>query len=335
VPFFQLVPPDTKIDFISKWRLAMAISWGIIVLGAVAALPQLRGIRYGIDFAGGTEILFEFPADVAVDEGKIREVTAANGLDATVVRYGEAGAREYLVRFPGSQEGTKGEVVDRLQAALSEKLGTATPQRVDYVGPKVGADLREAGLLAVLVSSALILLYVAFRFSARYAPGAVVATVHDVLITCAIWVLLGLEFDLQVLAAVLTIVGYSINDTIIVYDRIRENMALHTGYDLPEVVNRSVNQTLSRTLLTGGTTLVALLALLAVGGETIRPFSLAMVIGILVGTYSSIYVASPVMILLEQRFGAAGKGAPASAGASTPARPGKPPKGAKRAKATR
>ncbi len=190
-----------------------------------------------------------------------------------------------------------------LRLALDEALGGVDVSRVETVGPRVGSELRRDGLLALLWAFGAILLYVAFRFSARFSPGAVVAVVHDVLVTAGIWVLLGFEFDLRVLAALLAIVGYSLNDTIIIYDRIRENMELRTKVDLREVLNRSVNQTLSRTLLTSGTTMVAVLSLWALGGEVIRPFAIAMAIGIVVGTYSSIYIAAPTLLFLESRFG--------------------------------
>jgi preprotein translocase SecF subunit len=183
-------------------------------------------------------------------------------------------------------------------------------ERVDFVGPKVGADLRRDGIYAIAIACLLILVYVGFRFSPRYAPGAVVALVHDVAITAGFFVLFGLEFDLRVLAALLAVLGYSLNDTIVVYDRIRENLALHTKYDLAEVLNRSVNETLSRTLLTGSTTLLALLALLVLGGEVVRPFAIAMTIGILVGTYSSIYIAAPTLLWLEQRRSGRGEQRP-------------------------
>jgi preprotein translocase SecF subunit len=181
------------------------------------------------------------------------------------------------------------------------------------VGPRVGAELRRDGLLAIFWASFFMMIYIGFRFSLRFAPGAVVALVHDVGVTAGIFVILGLEFDLRVLAALLAILGYSLNDTIIIYDRIRENMELRTKHDLPEVLNLSVNQTLSRTVLTSGTTMAALLALLFLGGEVIRPFALAMTIGVVVGTYSSIFIAAPILLLLEnwsnrREAGRTGKG---------------------------
>jgi preprotein translocase SecF subunit len=348
--FFELVPPGTKIDFIGRWRLWAAISAAMIGV-SLAAIP-LRGIRLGIDFQGGTEMLLRFAPGVAVEEGALRTVLASCGIpEPNVIRYGEAES-EFLVRFGALEdagavsaavergecavtpeqratlekvleaqgEAAKGTVVDQLTFALQNAIGGLTIERVDFVGPKVGADLRRDGVYAIAIACLLILVYVGFRFSPRYAPGAVVALVHDVAITAGIFVILGLEFDLRVLAALLAVLGYSLNDTIVVYDRIRENMALHTKYDLAEVLNRSVNETLSRTLLTGSTTLLALIGLLLLGGEVVRPFAIAMTIGILVGTYSSIYIAAPTLLWLEQRRGKAAQPAAASPGRGKRAR---------------
>jgi preprotein translocase SecF subunit len=345
----EIVPPGTRIDFIGRWRLWVGISLAVIGL-SLAAVP-VRGIRVGIDFAGGTEMLLRFADGVAADEGAVRGVLGACGIpEPGVIRYGEAQG-EFLVRFgaladPGvvkaavergecpvaaadrerldaalagsGKEDAMGSVVDRLTLALQNAVGALEIERVEFVGPKVGDDLRRDGLAAVGIACLLILAYVAFRFSPRFAPGAVIALVHDVVITAGAFVILGLEFDLRVLAAVLAVLGYSLNDTIIVYDRIRENMALHTKHALEDVLNLSVNQTLSRTLLTSGTTLVAVVALLLLGGEVVRPFAIAMTIGIVVGTYSSIYVAAPTLLWLERRYGTAaqGAGAPASRGRS-------------------
>jgi preprotein translocase SecF subunit len=340
----QIVASGTRIDFLGRWRLWVSISLGMILV-SLAAIP-LRGVRLGIDFAGGTEMLVRFPAEVAADVGALRTVLSSCGIpEPNVIRYGE-GEPEFLLRFgalsnPGAVEAAiergecrvaqddllaldaalegsgkddvMGSVVDRLTLALREAIGPLEIERVEFVGPKVGDDLRRDGVLAISIACLLILVYVSFRFSARFAPGAVVALLHDVAITAGVFVLLGMEFDLRVLAAILAILGYSLNDTIIVYDRIRENMALHTKHDLAEVLNLSVNQTLSRTLLTSGTTLVAVLALLFFGGSVVRPFAIAMAVGILVGTYSSIYIAAPMLLWLEHRFGS---GASPSSGAA-------------------
>jgi preprotein translocase SecF subunit len=205
--------------------------------------------------------------------------------------------RVALEEASGLAEGadTTGVLVDLLSRALTNEVGPLVVQRVEFVGPRVGGELRRDGVNALLIACVLILLYVAFRFSARFAPGAIVALVHDIGITAGLFVILGLEFDLRVLAALLAILGYS-----------RENMELRTKFDLEDVLNRSVNQTLSRTVLTSGTTLAAVLALLFLGGEVLRPFALAMVVGVFVGTYSSAFIAAPTLLWLENRFGDGG-----------------------------
>ncbi len=323
---FEIVRPGTHIDFIGKRRLCAAISAGVI-LASLIAIP-LRGVRLGIDFAGGNEVQVQFDDGVAADEGRIRQVLSdvAHVDDASVVRYGTRSDNEFLIRFKGEDDDvagaepeTSGEGDDAaveggdeaaadqivlLEKALRDGVGALTVQRVEFVGPRVGAELQTDGLLALFWASLAILGYVAFRFSSRFAPGAVVAVIHDLLVTAGIFVILGLEFDLRILAAMLAILGYSLNDTIIIYDRIRENLELRTKHDLAEVLNQSVNQTLARTVLTSASTLAALLSLFFLGGDVIRPFAFAMLIGVLVGTYSSIFIASPLLLLLEQHAGA-------------------------------
>jgi preprotein translocase subunit SecF len=309
---FELVRSGTNIDFIGKRKLCAALSLAMIVASLIA-IP-VRGFRLGIDFAGGNEVQIKFDDGVVADEGLIRQIlTSTGGLkEPSVVRFGEASENEFLIRFRsegGSIEagsGVKDVVVD-LTNALREGIGPLTQQRVEFVGPRVGSELQRDGLLSLFWASLAILIYVAFRFSSRFAPGAVVAVIHDLTITGGIFVMLGLEFDLRILAAMLAILGYSLNDTIIIYDRIRENMEIRTKSDLEQVLNQSVNQTLSRTVLTSGTTILALLSLYTLGGEVIRPFAFAMLIGVVVGTYSSIYIAAPLLLLLEQRAGDEGK----------------------------
>jgi preprotein translocase subunit SecF len=331
----EIVPPGTHFDFIGRRRTAFVVS--ALLIAASLAAVALEGVRFGIDFAGGTEVAVRFEPGVASDEGALRELATACGvLDPAVVRYGEGESHEFLIRFnriaegaeggsatcPVSDEGRakllavaeatgakeetegSGAAVDFLMLAMRERIGALELLSVDYVGPRVGEELRRDGALAMGIAMLCILVYVTFRFSSRFAPGAVAALVHDVLITAGIFVLFQLEFDLSVLAALLAIVGYSLNDTIIVYDRIRENMERRTKLDLADVLNESVNETLSRTLLTSLTTLGAVICLLLLGGEVIFPFALAMAVGIVVGTYSSIFVAAPMLLVLEQRFGA-------------------------------
>jgi preprotein translocase subunit SecF len=337
---FEIIKPGTKIDFIGKWKLCVSASVIVLLIG-FAGIP-VRGFRMGVDFAGGTEMQVRFTGAERVGDSAIRKVLGDVGVsNPSVVRVGEG--NEFLLKFQGEREieaspaaepaqekpveappaqAPGGEInartdrIIQLEAALAQQVGPLEVTRVEFVGPKVGAELRNDGLKAIGIACLLILVYIAFRFTPRYAPGAVVALVHDVAVTSAVWIVFGLEFDLRVLAALLAVLGYSLNDTIIVYDRIRENLALHTKLDLADVLNRSVNETLSRTLLTSFTTLIAVLSLLAFGGEVVRPFALAMVIGIFVGTYSSIYIASPTLLWLEQRYGAKGAGAtPRRAGA--------------------
>lgn len=299
----QLVPPDTKIDFLSRWRVAVAASVLIVLAGALSAFVQ--GVRWGIDFAGGTEVQVHFPAGSQVDDATVKRVVAALGVEEpTVVRFAAEDREEFQIRFAGELEAAAGEkqgqVVDRLREALAAEIGPVTVDRVEFVGPKVGEELRRDGTRAMLMSWVLILLYVGLRFNLQFAPGGVVALIHDVLVTAAIWQLLGQTFDLQVLAALLAIVGYSINDTIVIFDRIREMIATHTKLDLRDVTNRAVNATLARSVLTSLLTLLAVVALLALAGPVVFPFSAVMAIGILVGMYSSIYIASPVMLGMEQ-----------------------------------
>ncbi len=311
--FFELIQPGTSHDLISRWRVCVFFSC-LLILAGLVAVGLGRGPKLGLDFAGGTEVQVRF-VTVESSEGALREVASGLGIEGvSVVRYGEE-QREFLIKFPGERRiagagesaaiDAQSDYVVALHAALSERIGALEIIRTEFVGPKVGAELRSAGLQAIGLACLLILIYIAFRFSLRFAPGAIIALLHDVLITSSLWVLLGREFDLRVLAAVLAIIGYSLNDTIIVYDRIRENLKRHTGHDLPEVLNRSVNQTLSRTLLTSLTTLGAVLALLLLGGDVVRPFALTMALGVVVGTYSSVYIAAPTLLWLERFFGAA------------------------------
>ena len=343
---FEIIRPGTHFDFLGKWRICAAISTAVVLLG-IAGIP-LRGFRLGIDFAGGTEVQVRFLEAGAVDEGSIREVVSELGIpNSSVTRFGGADSPEFLIKYLGGREigeapeaeasgsaaseqgetrkGGQEQRISLLEDALEKRVGPLEVERVEFVGPKVGAELRQDGLKALAISWLLLLIYIGFRFSIRFAPGAIIALIHDVLVTSAIWILLGLEFDLRMLAALLTIIGYSLNDTIVIYDRIRENMELRTKYDVKEVLNLSINQTLSRTLLTSLFTLVAVLALLVLGGEVIAPFALAMTIGIVAGCYSTVYIASPSVLWLEARYGGASSG-PRGSARDVP-RPPKPPKG--------
>jgi preprotein translocase subunit SecF len=355
----ELVPPGTQIDFIGHRRIAYAVSATLLIAGVVAI--SVKGMRLGIDFAGGTEVAVRFDAEGKVDEGVIRALAEGCGVvDPTVVRYGETSAPEFLIRFnrvgeareadcpSPPEEGEKPAagtrqiavspattaVIDRLTLAMQQHLGALQILSVDYVGPQVGDDLRRDGLRSLGIATLAILGYIAYRFSSRFGPGAVVALVHDVAITAGIFAIFQLEFDLSVLAALLGLMGYSLNDTVIVYDRIRENMSVRTKHDLVDVMNRSVNETLSRTLLTSLNTLATVLCLLFLGGEVIFGFALAMVIGIVVGTYSSIFVAAPILLFLEQRYGGGTSGSGTLGDSRDTKTTGKPgPRGGKKPRA--
>ena len=316
---FELIPDGTKIDFLGRRKICLMLSLLLIGAGIVAVFVR-GGVPMGIDFRGGTELQVLFDEGVAVDEAAVRAVVDETGIEgATVVRFGDGDESEFLIQFPGELDDiseaeaaagvdgatAKNDRVGRLEGALRGAIGDFKTQRVEFVGPKVGAELRRDGIRVLFWSALAILAYVAFRFSTRFAPGAIVAVVHDLTITGGILVILGIEFDLRILAAMLAILGYSLNDTIIIYDRIRENMEVRTTANLEDVLNLSVNQTLSRTFLTSITTMLAVGCLYLLGGDVIRPFATAMLIGVLVGTYSSIFIASPMLLFLEERYGEA------------------------------
>ncbi|MDW7711757.1 MAG: protein translocase subunit SecF [Deferrisomatales bacterium] len=301
----ELIRPDTNFDFLGKTKIFCWVSLALVAV-AVVSLVAHGGPRYGIDFAGGTLIQLRFERPVSTQEirGALTEVVAGSPV---VQSFGDDD--EYIIQLEESSEELEG-LSRRVRDSLAATLGHETIEirRVEMVGPKVGKDLREKGLLAVLFSMGAILLYIWWRFELRFGVAAIVATFHDVLITIGAFSLFDKQFDLTTLAALLTIVGYSLNDTIVVFDRIRENVKKAGGKgDLKRIMNRSVNETLSRTILTSGTTLLVVAALFVFGGGVIHDFAFALLVGILVGTYSSIYVASPLVLWLEQRGHRRGK----------------------------
>ncbi|PWG64047.1 protein translocase subunit SecF [Sediminicurvatus halobius] len=283
---------ETHIDFMGARRTA-AIVTGVVLVLALAAL-LLRGLELGLDFTGGTLVEVGYPE--AVDLAEVRATLEEGGFESAVVQtFGNA--RDILIRL-SPEAGDSDAVSNRVLALLQDETSGAELRRVEFVGPQVGEELAEQGGLAVLYALGGILIYVAFRFEYRFAVGAVAALVHDVVVTIGVFAALGLTFDLTVLAALLAVIGYSLNDTIVVFDRIRENFIRVRKGTAAEVANLSINQTLSRTLVTGLTTLLVLLALYFLGGELIAGFALALIIGVLVGTYSSIYVASAAALAL-------------------------------------
>jgi preprotein translocase SecF subunit len=299
----KLIPEDTKIPFMGARFITFPISLLLVVLslGVVAVF----GLNYGIDFSGGTVIEVRSHAGAA-DLGKIRGELSELGLGEVQVQ-GFGQADDVLIRL---QQQPGGDLEQ--QAAVAKVKGTLGEdydyRRVEVVGPRVSADLRRDGTIAVVVSLALVLVYLWFRFEWQFAVGAVLTTIHDIVLTLGLLAVLQISFDLTAIAAILTIVGYSLNDTVVIYDRIRENLRKYKKMELPALIDLSINQTLTRTIRTSTTTFLAMAAMLIFGGEALRGFNFTMLSGIVIGTYSSIVVSAPLLIFLNLRTGG-GKGA--------------------------
>lgn len=294
---------NTNIDFLGKRRKFYVLSLTIIVLGMIALFT--KGIPLGIDFQGGTEIQLKFANDVNISE--LRNTMDDAGFKGMEIKT-MGTEKDILLRTPLQEEGTT--VSDKIQAAIKAKNSgnTFSVQRIDKVGPKIGAELRKNAMYAVLLSLIGIFLYLAFRFQFIYALGAIIALAHDVLITIAVVAIMDfvfpgirLEFNQQMLAAFLTLVGFSVNDTVIIFDRIRENIKIHKNEDIEAVMNHSVNATLARTIITGGTVFLTILVLFIFGGEVNRAFSFVFGVGIITGTYSSVFVASAIVVDYKHR----------------------------------
>ena len=314
----EFLKRDTRIDFIGRRRIAALISISVIVILILSLF--IRGLNLGIDFTGGTLVEVSYSSSVNTEE--VRTNLRRSGLDSVVVQHFGT-SRDVLIRLPADPEDDAAETSSLIMSSLRMPYGeplaqtsendsqrciyqdgttgdcTIQMRRVEFVGPQVGGELTEKGGLAMLYALIGILAYVAWRFEWRFALGAVIALVHDVLVTVGVFSLLGLEFSLPVLAAVLAVIGYSLNDTIVVFDRIRETFRKMRKGTVVDIMNTAINQTLRRTLLTSLTTLLGVVTLILLGGESIKGFAVALFIGILVGTYSSIFVASPVVLSLR------------------------------------
>lgn len=284
----DLFSRETKIDFIGRRRLAYVLSLVLLTLSVVSLL--FRSLNSGIDFTGGTLVEIAYPQPVETKD--IQAVLAKAGLAGAIVQhYGSS--HDVLVRIPPQPNGSQADLEQAVTAALHQS-GESSPalRRVEYVGPQVGKELVEDGGLAILIALGAIVIYIWLRFERRFALGALAATLHDPIITLGYFSLFRTEFDMPTLAAILAVIGYSVNDTIVVFDRIRDNFRKMRKVTPVGVINASINQTLSRTINTSGTTLLVVLALFIFGGPLLHGFSLALLIGIIVGTYSSVYVAS-------------------------------------------
>ena len=279
------------INFMGARRIAATFSV-LLLLASIASLA-VRQLNWGLDFTGGT--LVEVHYGESADLGAIRDTLTASGYEgAVVVSFGTD--QDVLIRLPASYSDAEG--AQMLEALRAASMASVELRRIEFVGPQVGDELREQGGLAMLLALGLVMLYIGFRFQFKFAVGAVVALVHDVLITLGFFSAIGMEFDLTVLAALLAVIGYSLNDTIVVSDRIRENFRKLRRAAPVEVINISLSETLGRTLVTSLTTLLVLVALALFGGEMIYGFAIALIVGVMIGTYSSIYVASNVLLAL-------------------------------------
>ena len=297
--FFELVPPNTKIDFVGLLRYTLALSWILILVGIVSLVIK-GGPSYGVDFRGGTMFQVKFAKQVSMADIRAT-VTGLDTESSSVQNFGAGTENEYLINIDTKMEDLE-KFSDQFKAAFEAKFGKDSFEirRTEAVGPKVGKDLRQKAMLAVLCSCLGMLAYMWFRFEFRFGLGAVIGLVHDVLITLTFLSLTDTPIDLTVLAALLTIVGYSVNDSIVICDRIRENIPKMTRQKFRDIINISVNQTLGRTVLTGGSVIFAIIALFLFGGGVIHDFAFTMLVGVLVGTYSSIFVTCPIAIYWEK-----------------------------------
>jgi len=292
-PFIKLLPAKTNLDFVGFARAAAALS--IIAVLATAVGLYKPGLNFGIDFKGGT-VLELNTGEKPVNLSTVRSTLGQLNLgDVQVQAFGAP--NDALIRFQTPEGSDPAQTVDRVKTALNAAIGPVTYSRTEVVGPKVSGELFRNGIMALGVAIGLMLLYIWFRFELQFGLGAVVALFHDVILTFGLIVLLRLEFTLTMIAAILTIIGYSMNDTVVVFDRLRENLRKYKKMPLREVIDLSINETLSRTIITGVTAILALSGLAFFGGEALRGFSIAMIFGIIIGTYSSVYVASPIILL--------------------------------------
>ena len=286
---------DKKFNFSSKFRLANILSLFLFILSVTFIL--FKGLNYGIDFKGGT--LIELRSS-NTDATSIRSLLNNMDLgDVNVRKFGQEG--DYLIKV--EQKDNNNKIIPQIKKNLSDNLNTEINfRRVENVGPKVSSELLQSGIIAITLSLSAMLFYIWIRFEWQFSIGSIIALFHDVVITLGIFSVLSLEINLSIIAAVLTIVGYSMNDTVVIYDRIRENLNKYNRLTISEIANLSINDTLARTIITSATTLLALLSIFNLGGEILRGFSFAMILGVIIGTYSSIFVASPILKFLKVTY---------------------------------
>jgi preprotein translocase subunit SecF len=293
----ELIPPNTKIDFLGNRKYAYAFS-AVVLIFALSAIPIKGGLVMGIDFTGGASVQVRFSKPV--DTGEVRDALKPLG-ETVVVQKFTMGGEDFVIRLEVPEHGGE-KIAQQLKELLEAKIGKDTTEirGVDMVGPKVGKDLREHAVWATIIALIFLLIYMAFRFTFTMGLGAVLCLVHDLAMVYGFFAWSGREFNLTILAAMLTIVGYDVNDTIVVCDRIRDDLRIMKKSPLIDIMNQAINQTLSRTLLTSGFTALVVIALLVFGTNVLRDFAWALLVGMIFGTYSSIFVASPLVLELDR-----------------------------------
>ena len=286
-----------NINFVSKFKKANIFSLIIFILSVI--FISFKGLNYGIDFKGGT--LIELRTDTSINASAIRDSLKSMNLgDVNVKKFGKEG--DYLIKVE-QKNSNNSNLIPEIKKTLADNLNADVDfRRVENVGPKVSSELLESSIIAISLALAAMLFYIWIRFEWQFSIGSIIALFHDVTITLGIFSVLSLEINLSIIAAVLTIVGYSMNDTVVIYDRIRENLLKYTKISISDVSNLSINETLSRTIITSVTTLLALISIYILGGEILRGFSFAMILGVIIGTYSSMFVASPVLKFLKVSY---------------------------------
>ena len=286
-----------NINFVSKFKKANIFSLIIFILSVI--FISFKGLNYGIDFEGGT--LIELRTDTTINASSIRDSLKSMNLgDINVKKFGKEG--DYLIKVE-QKNSNNSNLIPEIKKTLADNLNADVDfRRVENVGPKVSSELLESSIIAISLALAAMLFYIWIRFEWQFSIGSIIALFHDVTITLGIFSVLSLEINLSIIAAVLTIVGYSMNDTVVIYDRIRENLLKYTKISISDVSNLSINETLSRTIITSVTTLLALISIYILGGEILRGFSFAMILGVIIGTYSSMFVASPILKILKVSY---------------------------------
>ena len=296
---FQIIKPDTSFKFSKGFGMTSILSIVVVIVSLWALFSKMN---YGVDFRGGAEVQVKFQESINLDG--MRSLLKKGGLKGVSVQsIGEDGENEYLLKV-AAQEGSLNDVTQKVSDTLNKEYAGQGVEirKVDIVGPKAGAELRNSGFQAMLYALIAIMVYIGLRFDFKYSPGAIAALFHDVSIILGIFAFTGTEFTLQTVAALLAVIGYSVNDTVIVYDRVREHEQKYAGRPLKDHIDNAINETLSRTILTSGTTLFISITMFVFGGLAIRDFFFAISLGVLIGTYSSIYVAAPVTLLFDRYY---------------------------------